>query len=254
MPVEKGDRVLLVDRRGKRYLVRVEEREFHTDLGIINLSGLIGKPYGTKIESHRGETFVVLKPDINDIISKMKRGPQIVHPKDAGIIIAYAGISPGNTVIEAGAGSGALTIFLANAVGPTGRVISYEVRKDFYEIARKNVELAGFSDRVILKNKSIYEGIDEGSTDHIVLDLPQPEKVLPHAIEVLKPGGYFVAYTPCMNQVHRFFQALQEYREHFMKPRVVEVLVREHEVKRECMRPKTTMLAHTGYITFLRKL
>jgi len=149
---------------------------------------------------------------------------------------------------------GALTIFLANAVGPTGKVISYEVRKDFYEIAKKNVELAGFSERVILKNKSIYDGIDEESADHIVLDLPQPENVLPHAVDVLKPGGYFVAYTPCMNQVHRFFRALEEYGEHFMKPRVVEVLVREQEVKRDCMRPKTTMLAHTGYITFLRKL
>ena len=252
--IEKGSWVLLVDRRGKRYLVKVDDREFHTDLGILRLGELIGKPYGCRIESHRGETFVALKPDINDIIAKMKRGPQIVHPKDAGIIIAYAGISPGDTVIEAGAGSGALTIFLANAVGPEGRVISYEVRKDFYEIAKRNVELAGFSDRVVLKNKSIYDGIEEDVADHIVLDLPQPENVLPYAVEVLKPGGYFVAYTPCMNQVHRFFMALERFREHFMRPRTVEVLVREHEVKRECMRPKTTMLAHTGYITFLRKL
>ncbi|WP_457742841.1 tRNA (adenine-N1)-methyltransferase [Thermococcus sp.] len=252
--IERGTWVLLVDKRGKRYLVRVAEREFHTDLGILRLDELIGKPYGSRITSHKGETFVALKPDINDIIAKMKRGPQIVHPKDAGIIITYAGISPGDTVIEAGAGSGALTIFLANAVGPTGRVISYEVRKDFYEIAKGNIELAGFSDRVILKNKSIYDGIDEESADHIVLDLPQPENVLPYAVDVLRPGGYFVAYTPCMNQVHRFFMALEKFRGHFMKPKTVEVLVREHEVKRECMRPKTTMLAHTGYITFLRKL
>nr|WP_206203788.1 tRNA (adenine-N1)-methyltransferase [Thermococcus sp. 21S9] len=254
MVIEEGSRVLLVDKRGKRYLVKVEDREFHTDLGILKLGELIGKPYGSRIESHKGETFVALKPDINDIIAKMKRGPQIVHPKDAGIIIAYAGISPGDTVIEAGAGSGALTIFLANAVGPEGKVISYEVRKDFYEIAKRNIELAGFSDRVVLKNRSIYDGIEEETADHIVLDLPQPENVLPHAVDVLRPGGYFVAYTPCMNQVHRFFRALEEYREHFMRPRVVEVLVREQEVKRDCMRPKTTMLAHTGYITFLRKL
>jgi tRNA (adenine57-N1/adenine58-N1)-methyltransferase len=252
--IERGSLVLLIDPRGKRYLVKVEEKEFHTDLGKLNLGELIGKPYGVRIPTHRGEIFVALKPDVNDIIAKMRRGPQIVHPKDAGVIIAYAGISPGDTVMEAGAGSGALTLFLANAVGPTGRVVSYEVRKDFYEIARRNVELAGFTDRVILKNASIYDGIAEESADHIVLDLPQPEKVLPHAVEVLRPGGYFVAYTPCANQVHRFFQAFQGYKEHFMKPRVVEVLVREQEVKKECMRPKTTMLAHTGYITFLRKL
>ncbi len=196
--ISAGERVLLVDPRGKRYLVKVEDKEFHTDLGILNLGELIGKPYGTKIKSHRGgETFTALKPDINDIIAKMKRGPQIVHPKDAGIIIAYAGISPGDTVIEAGAGSGgALTIFLANAVGSSGKVISYEVRKDFYEIAQKNVELAGFSDRVVLKNKSIYNGIDEEEADHIVLDLPQPENVLPHAVDVLKPGGVFCCLYP----------------------------------------------------------
>ncbi|WP_297093116.1 tRNA (adenine-N1)-methyltransferase [Thermococcus sp.] len=252
--IREGDRVLLIDRRGKKYLVTVSDREFHTDLGIINLGELTEKNYGESIPSHRGEEFRILKPDVNDIIAKMRRGPQIVHPKDAGIIIAYAGISPGNTVIEAGVGSGALTIFLANIVGPQGRVISYEVREDFARIAQRNIEMAGFSDRVTIKLKNIYDGIDEESADHIVLDLPQPENVLPHAVKVLRPGGYFVAYTPCMNQVHRFFQALQEYREHFYRPRVVEVLVREHEVKRECMRPKTTMLAHTGYITFLRKL
>jgi tRNA (adenine57-N1/adenine58-N1)-methyltransferase len=249
-----GDKALLIDRRGKRYLVTVSDKEFHTDLGIIKLGELLEKDYGDTIISHKGEEFRVLKPDINDMIAKMKRGPQIVHPKDAGIIIAYAGISPGDTVIEAGAGSGALTLFLANAVGPTGRVISYEVREDHAEIAKKNVELAGFSDRVTIKLGNIYEGIEEEHADHIVLDLPQPENVLPHAVEVLRPGGYFVAYTPCANQVHRFFQAFQEYKNEFYKPRVVEVLVREHEVKKECMRPKTTMLAHTGYITFLRKL
>lgn len=252
--IREGDKVLLIDKRGKRYLVTVSDREFHTDLGILKLGDLIGKEYGETIVSHRNEEFKVLKPDINDIIAKMKRGPQIVHPKDAGIILAYAGISPGDTVIEAGVGSGALTIFLANAVGPNGRVISYERREDFAKIAQQNIEMAGFSDRVTIKLKDIYEGIDEEYADHIVLDLPQPENVLPHAVEVLRPGGYFVAYTPCMNQVHRFFQAFQEYREHFYRPRVVEVLVREHEVKKECMRPKTTMLAHTGYITFIRKL
>ncbi len=229
--------------------------------GVLDLGELIGKDHGTSISSHRGGDLQGSQTRHQRHHSQdAARPPQIVHPKDAGgIIIAYAGISSGDTVVEAGgAGSGgALTLFLANVVGPQGgRVISYEVREDHAEIARKNVEMAGFSDRVTIKLGNIYEGIEEDHADHIVLDLPQPEKVLPHAIEVLRPGGYFVAYTPpCANQVHRFFQAFQEYRGgEFYKPRVVEVLVREHEVKRECMRPKTTMLAHTGYITFLRKL
>ena len=249
-----NERVLLVDKRGKTYLVKVEEREFHTDLGIVNLGELLNLDYGDTILSHKGEPFRILKPRINDIIKKMKRGPQIVHPKDAGIIISYAGISNGDIVVEAGTGSGALTMFLAEAVGESGRVISYERREDFAEIARKNLEIAGLFDRVEIKVRDIYEGIEEPTVDHIVLDLPQPERVLQHAIRSLKPGGYFVAYTPCMNQVHRFYSRLEEYKDEFMKPLSIDVLAIEHEVKRECMRPRTTMLVHTGYLTFLRKL
>jgi len=252
--VERGSKVLLIDRRGKRYLVTVEEREFHTDLGILNLGELLEKNYGETIVSHRGEEFRILRPSIRDYIEKMKRGPQIVHPKDAGIIITYAGISPGDFVVEAGVGSGALTIYLANAVGPSGKVVSYEIREDFARIAEKNIAGIGFDDRVEIKLKDIYEGIDERDVDHVVLDLPQPERVLPHAVEALKPGGFFVAYTPCANQVHRFYRALEEYREHFYRPQTVDVLVIGHEVKKECFRPRTMNMLHTGYLTFLRKL
>jgi len=252
--VEKGSKVLLIDRRGKRYLVTVGEREFHTDLGILNLGELLEKNYGETILSHKGEEFKILKPSLRDYIEKMKRGPQIVHPKDAGIIITYAGISPGDFVVEAGVGSGALTIYLANAVGPMGKVVSYEVREDFARIAERNITEIGFGERVKIKLKDIYEGIDERRVDHVVLDLPQPERVLPHAVKALKPGGFFVAYTPCANQVHRFYRALEEYREHFYKPQTVDVLVVEHEIKRECFRPRTMNMLHTGYITFLRKL
>ncbi len=252
--MEKGSNVLLIDRRGKKYLVTVEEREFHTDLGIVNLSELLEKEYGETITSHKGEEFRILRPSIRDYIEKMKRGPQIVHPKDAGIIITYAGISPGDFVVEAGVGSGALTIYLANAVGPNGQVVSYEIREDFARIADRNIRGIGFEDRVTIKLKDIYDGIDERNIDHIVLDLPQPERVLPHAIDALKSGGFFVAYTPCANQAHRFYKALEEYKQYFYRPQTVDVLVIEHEIKRECFRPKTMNILHTGYITFLRKL
>ncbi len=252
--MKPGERVILVDRRGKTYMVRAGSGEFHTDLGVLNLDELLNLKYGDTIKSHRGEVFRIIKPRLTDIIRKMRRGPQIVHPKDAGVIIAYAGISNGDFIVEAGAGSGALTMFLAEAVGESGRVVSYEKREDFAEIARKNIEMAGLADRVTIKVKDIYEGIDEESVDHVILDLPQPERVLPHAVRCLKPGGYFVAYTPCMNQVQRFYSHLNEYSDEFMKPLTVDVMAIEHEVKKECIRPKTKMLVHTGYITFLRKL
>lgn len=252
--IKEGDKVLLVDPRGKKYLLTVREDEFHTDLGIIKLGELIGMDFGESIRTHKDREFKVLKPRIADFLAKMKRGPQTVHPKDAAQIVAYAGISPGDFIIEAGVGSGALTMFLANIVGREGRIVSYEIREDFANLARKNLEWAGLGDRVEIKLKNIYEGIDEKDVDHIILDLPQPENVLEHALTSLKPGGFFVAYTPCANQVSRFYEHLREYKDHFSRPRTIECLVREQEVKKNCFRPSTRMLAHTGYLTFLRKL
>ncbi len=252
--INEGDRVLLIDPRGKRYLITARDREFHTDLGVLKLGELLEKDFGDVILTHKGEKFKIIKPNIRDMIDKMKRGPQIVHPKDAGIIVSYAGISQGDFIIEAGVGSGALTIFLANIIGPGGRIVGYEIREDFAELAWENIKWAGFDDRVEIKLKNIYEGIDEENVSHVILDLPQPENVVEHAVKALRPGGYFVAYTPCINQVSRLYEKLREFREHFMRPKTVEVLVREQEIKRDCLRPKTRMLAHTGYITFIRKL
>ncbi|AIF68485.1 tRNA methyltransferase [Palaeococcus pacificus DY20341] len=252
--INEGDKVLLVDPRGKRYLLTVRDEEFHTDLGILKLGELIGMEFGQSIKTHKEKEFKVLKPSIVDFLAKMKRGPQTIHPKDAAQIVAHAGISPGDFIIEAGVGSGALTIFLANIVGKEGKIVSYEVREDFAKLAWRNIVWAGFDDRVEIKLKNIYDGIDEENVSHIILDLPQPENVLEHAIKALKPGGFFVAYTPCANQVIRFYAKLKEYKGHFSRPKTIECLVREQEVKENCFRPSTRMLAHTGYLTFMRKL
>ncbi|AAL82020.1 tRNA methyltransferase [Pyrococcus furiosus DSM 3638] len=251
--IKEGEKVLLVDPRGKKYIITVGKKDFHTDLGILKLEEIVGKNYGESIVSHKGYEFKILKPKIVDLIEKMKRGPQIVHPKDAALIVAYAGISPGDFIVEAGVGSGALTLFLANIIGPTGRIVSYEIREDFAKLAWENIKWAGFDDRVEIKIKDIYEGIDEENVDHVILDLPQPERVVEHAAKALKPGGYLVAYLPCANQVIRLHEKLAEFRDVFLKPKTIDVVVFEQEVKKECIRPRTTILAHTGYITFARK-
>ncbi|AEC51372.1 protein-l-isoaspartate methyltransferase - like protein [Pyrococcus sp. NA2] len=251
--IKEGDKVVLIDPRGKKYLVTITKKEFHTDLGVLKLEEAIGKEFGEGIKSHKGHEFKIIKPRIVDFLDKMKRGPQIVHPKDAALIVAYAGVSPGDFIVEAGVGSGALTLFLANIVGPEGRIVSYEIREDFAKLAWENIKWAGFDDRVTIKLKDIYQGIDEENVDHVILDLPEPERVVEHAAKALKPGGYFVAYTPCANQVMRLHEKLREFRDVFLKPRTIDVVVFEQEVKKDCIRPRTTILAHTGYITFSRK-
>jgi len=202
--IKEGEKILLVDPRGKRHLITVKKEEFHTDLGKVNLEEIIGKNFGDIIKSHKGHGFKILKPRIVDFIDKMKRGPQIIHPKDAAQIVAFAGISPGDFIIEAGVGSGALTLFLANIIGPKGRIVGYEVREDFANLAWENIKRAGFDDRVIIKLKSIYDGIDEMDIDHIILDLPQPERVVEHAVEALKPGGYFIGQTSQFEPYHSY--------------------------------------------------
>lgn len=247
----EGERVLLVDERGRKYLVKVGERVLHTNLGTLNLGELIGKGPGARIKSHTGKEFVVFKPSMVDFLQKLKRVPQIMLPKDAAQVVANTGIGPGSFVVDAGAGSGSLAIFLGNLVRPSGRVVSYETREDFARVAEENVRMVGLSDIITIKLKDIYKGIDETDVDLVSLDLPQPELVVPHAERALKIGGYLSVFTPCVEHLQRLYGVLRESR--FMGFKTVECLVREIEVKKTCTRPSTRMIAHTGYLTFARR-
>ena len=250
--LKEGERAVLIDERDKKYLIELTDRKLHTNSGVVDLKEVIGKKSGDRVKSHTGKEFVVLVPTMVDYLQKLKRVPQIMLPRDAAQIVAHTGIGPGALVVDAGAGSGALAVFLGNLVRPDGRVVSYEIREDFIKVAEQNVSLTGLGEIVTIKLKDIYEGIDESDVDLVTLDLPRPEQVLPHAERALKPGGFMVSFSPCIEHIQRLYAELPNYS--FINWRTIECLIRDFEVTKFCTRPKTRMIAHTGYLTFVRRV
>ncbi len=209
-----------------------------------------GKP-GDILKTHMGHEFKVLKANINDYIDLMERKCSIIFPKDIGIIIANTGIGCGDRVVDAGTGAGATALHFGNVVGENGAVYSYEIREDFTEIAKRNVENFGLKN-IEVKCKDIVEGIDEDNLDLVFLDLPKPWDVVEHAKGTLKSGGYIATYTPYIEQVQILHRVLKKYE--FSNLNTLECIVREIEVKNKGTRPKTRAAAHTGYLTFARNL
>ncbi len=250
--ISEGERVILIDERGKNYLVQVGYKELHTDFGVVKLGEAIGNDSGIRLKSHIGRDFAVIRPSIVDYLQKLRRGPQVILPKDAGQIVAHTGLGPGSFVVDSGTGSGFLAIFLGNLVRPNGRVISYEVRNDFAAIAEENIRIAGLNEFVEVKLNDIYVGIEEKNVDLITLDLPQPEIVIPHANLALKPGGHLAAFTPCIEHLQRLYREFPKFN--FANIRTIECIVRDFEVRSNCTRPSTRMIAHTGYLTFARRV
>ena len=204
-----GDLILLQDRKRRRYLVTLAPGgEFHSHAGIIQHDDIIGQPEGTEFRAEqRGGLYLAVRPTLSEYIVTMKRGATPIYPKDIGAILTAADIHPGARVVEAGIGSGALTIALLRAVGEIGAVTSYETREDFARIAQRNI--TGFlppelTARLTVHVRDIYaDGIDEQAVDRVVLDLPEPWLVIAHAREALRPGGIFLAFVPTTLQLHR---------------------------------------------------
>ena len=250
--IKEGDHILLYYNRRKKFLVKViADKKIHTHKGIVNCSDIIGKKYGEIIKTHVGEEFILSKPIFPDYLAKFKRATQVIHPKDLSLIVFLSGIGPGSIVVEAGTGSGFLTATLAYYVRPEGKVYSYEVRRDFLEVAKRNLKLCGLLDYVILKHKNIAEGIDEKNVDAVILDMPNPWDVVAHAKSALRHGGVFASFSPTINQVEKVVETLRE--ENFMEITSLEVFLRKIKVKKGETRPETFMIAHTGYLVFARK-
>ena len=250
---QAGELVQLVSPSNKVFIIRlVAGGELHTHRGIVYHDELIGKTWGSQIYTHKGSTYFMLRPSLSDLLKEIRRNTQIMYPKDIGYILVTMGIGPGTHVLEAGTGSGSLTTALAWAVGPQGRVTSYEVRQEMQNLARKNLEGLGLAERVTFKLRDIADGFDEQNVDALFLDVPNPYDYLEQVRHSLKPGGYFGTLLPTTNQVTRLLSAL--YRYDFGFTDVCEIMLRFYKPVDDRFRPTDRMVAHTGYLIFARPI
>jgi tRNA (adenine57-N1/adenine58-N1)-methyltransferase catalytic subunit len=255
-PLDAGELVVLTDRRGRRYLVTLEAGgEWHSHAGLVPHDDLIGQVEGRAVRTSRNMEVVVLRPTREDFVLKMKRGAQVVYPKDQAMIVAAADVRPGCTVVEAGAGSGALTLALLSAVGPTGRVISFEHREEHARIARRNVArfLGGAPANWELHEGDVTAGLDGLAPHRVVLDLLEPWTVVTPAADALAPGGILVAYMPTVPQVMRLTDTLWA-DGRFTDVRTTETLVRAWDLDGLAVRPAHRMVAHTAFLTVARRV
>ncbi len=249
-----GEPVLLIDRKRRSYLVWLKAGAvFDLRGGHVQHDALIGRPDGTVTETSRGERIQVLRPTLAEYVLHMPRGAQVIYPKDLGLILVFADIFPGATVVEAGTGSGALTMALLRAVGSHGRVFSYEVREDFQRTAARNIaRYLGETPALVLRLHDITTGIPDGPVDRIVLDLPEPWRVVEIATAALRPGGILLAYVPTTIQVQQTVAALRASRL-FAEIETIEALIRPWNIDGLSVRPAHRMVAHTGFITTARR-
>jgi tRNA (adenine57-N1/adenine58-N1)-methyltransferase len=251
--IKDQDLALLISEDRKQFILRLRVgEEFQTHRGVLKHSDLIGIPWGQQVYSHLETPFYIFRPTMRDILLETKRASQIVFPKEIGYLILRLSISHGSKVIEAGAGSGALTTALAWAVGPTGQVYSYEKREDMLSLARKNIEELSLRDRVTFHLHDIEQGFIETGIPALFLDLPTPERYLKQALQAMSNGGVLGALVPTTNQVAVLVRALKQ--NPFDLIDVCEILLRFYKPVPERIRPNDRMIAHTGYLIFARSL
>jgi tRNA (adenine57-N1/adenine58-N1)-methyltransferase len=251
-----GEAVLLVDlRRGKRHLVTLRAGQaFHSDRGFVPHDALVGLPEGTVAVTSRGARYLALRPTLAEYVLEMPRGAQIIYPKDLATIALFADVGPGHTVVEAGLGSGALTLVLLRLVGPTGRVVSYETREEFARRAQRNIEARlGPGVPLTVRPVDVYLGIEEREVDRVVLDLPEPWRLVDVAAAALRAGGVFCAYVPTVPQAQRVHEALAAHPA-FALTETFETLLRPWNIAGLSVRPAHRMVAHTGFLTLARRV
>ncbi len=252
----EGEWVRLTDSKGRKHNFPLKPgAEFSTKKGQVRHDDILGRPEGIVIESSMGGQYQVFRPLLSEYVVSMPRGAAIVYPKDVGQILMWADIAPGLRVVEAGAGSGSLTTYLLRAVGPTGHLGSYEIREDFAEIARRNVEqaLGGSPESWTLTIGDVREVITEPEIDRLILDMVDPWSCIPLAVERLVPGGIVCAYVATTTQLSRFVESLREDGS-FTEPVAWETLQRDWHLEGLSVRPDHRMNGHTAYLATARRM
>lgn len=244
---------MLIDSKGRRHLAALAPGAvFHSHAGTVALEALIGAEDGREVRTSLGARLVALRPTLAERVLEMPRGAQVIYPKDLGALLLLADIYPGALVVEAGTGSGALSMTLLRA---GAEVIGYEVRPDFAERAKRNVEAAlgaGALDHYCVRDLDVYEGMRESSVDRVMLDLPEPWRVVGHAAAAMRPGGILTSYLPSAIQVAELHRELD--RSPFGLAVTVEIMERFWHVKGAAVRPEHRMVGHTGFLTAARLL
>jgi len=253
---EEGELVHLIDRKERTYHFQlIHDARFQHSGEFLDHNDLIGQPDGTTVTLTGGTRLLALRPTLSEYILMMPRGAQILYPKDIALILLWADIYPGATVLEAGIGSGALTLALVRAVGETGQVISYEVREDFLRRAEKNIEtfLGKLPPNLMTRLLDIYEGFEERQLDRILLDLPEPWRIVEMAGDALRPGGIMLSFLPTILQSSQLTEALY-HDSRFTRIETFETLLRPWHIEGRSVRPDHRMVAHSGFITVARRV
>ncbi len=251
--IQESSYVLLFHTPRKKWLIKVAvDKKFHTHLGIIDVSSIIGMEYGSAVRTTEGKLIFLMEPTIHDFIMKSERKTQIIYPKDLGYIAARTGLKNGSKVLEIGTGSGALATFMASIVKPEGHIYSFDVNSDFMEIAKRNLEKAGMDKYVTIRQHDPHQGIDVQDADIATVDLGDPWTVLDQVYDSLKGGGAFVAICPTMNQIEKTAAELRT--SGYADIDCVELMIRELEAREGMTRPSMRMIGHTAYLVFARKV
>jgi tRNA (adenine57-N1/adenine58-N1)-methyltransferase len=253
---QDGEQTLLIDQRGKRHLIFLRKGEtFHSDRGWIPHDTIIGQPDGSWHRSSKGTRYLALRATLAEYVLEMPRGAQVIYPKDLAIVMFWADIFPGARVLEAGMGSGALTLALLRAVGPEGKVVSYEQREDFCRRALANIQLRmGEVKNLVVRLRPVEEGLgEEEPVDRAVFDLPEPWRLVDPVSRVLRSGGIFLSYLPTIIQSHQLSEALRRHPGYALVE-TFETLLRPWNIDGTSVRPFHRMVAHTGFLTVARRV